>query len=128
MNTRIVLHAVAAAICAMLLAVLPGCGSSGQWEAALAVPPSWQPGKALPLVLTVTEQGKPAAHLSITARLEMDRMEHDAIALSFTEKSAGRYEAYAMLPMGGDWIAALQLAKAGKHEEHVIAFTVKSGR
>lgn len=110
------------------LIVLGGCGSATKWQSTLTVQGEYKEGEALPILLEVKEKEQPATGLTIQASLEMKRMNHGTVEVTFTEKGSGVYESTATLPMHGDWTANLKLSDGKVIEEISIDFTVNGGK
>ncbi len=104
---------------------LVGCASKPAYETALQVPDKFKVGEEIPLTLTVKQNNQPVTGLVVTAHLEMKKMDHGTVDVTFAEKENGEYRANAKLPMGGEWVAFIQL-KTGKNSvEQEIGFTTE---
>lgn len=109
----------------LLLLFSAGCSSSADFELNLETAPKYKAETSYPIVIEVLKDGEPAEGVDMTATLEMARMDHGTIEVSFTDSGEGKYEAQLELPMGGEWIANIK-GSMGKDEfEEVITFDVK---
>ncbi len=114
-------------IAAMTLIMLTACGTEESWDAEVKDTSGFVQGKATEIVLAINGEEGPAEGLDVNGDLEMTKMDHGKIEVKFQEQSAGTYTGEAELPMGGEWEAALTLAKDGEKAEQVVTFEVKEG-
>lgn len=105
----------------LVLLVLTACASNPAYETSLVVPDQVAADQEVPLTLTVKENHQPVTGLTIAAHLEMKKMDHGSIDVTFTEKGNGEYVAPVKIPMGGEWVAVTQI----NGSEQEIDFTVK---
>lgn len=103
--------------------LLTGCNSS-KLEFSVETAPRYHAEQSYPIVLKATENGVAVSDLRLVATLEMARMDHGIIEVSFTDKGDGTYEGEVALPMGGEWIANIVAEKAGKKTEEIVTFQV----
>lgn len=112
----------------MLLAsavlLLTAC-SGPAFDIAAAEKPVYEHETPSEFILSITEDGEPAAGLTVTAVLEMAKMDHGVIKVSFEEQQNGLYKGIADLPMGGEWLADITIQSDGKQTEQVVTFDVE---
>lgn len=107
---------------ALILLILTGCESAGQWQAALKEKVSFKEGEKVPLVLEIKDHGKPVAGLVVKAVLEMKEMDHGQIKVLLHDNGDGIYKENVQLPMNGDWIADLNITNGKQKMERAISF------
>lgn len=106
----------------LLMLLITGCSSGSYYEFTLKQAPKSRAGESYPVVIEILKDGKPAEGLEFTAYLEMAKMDHGSIELTFEDKGNGIYEASAELPMAGEWLANIE-GESGF--EHVLTFEVE---
>ena len=106
--------------------VVSGCGAS-QIEIEVDKVPDFVKGKESNFILKVTEGEELKTGLSITAKLEMAKMDHGVIEVSLEEVREGFYKGEVTLPMGGDWIADIQIDSSDGLVEEVVTLKVQEG-
>lgn len=109
----------------ILSIVFAGCSSKPAYQATIQVPEKFTAGQEIPISLQVKLDNQPATGLTVSAVLEMKKMNHGTVDVTFVEKGNGEYVANAKLPMGGEWIAVTQLKKDNNTVEQEIGFTIK---
>lgn len=92
----------------MLLLILSGCNSDSDYELLLKQAPKYKAGESYPMVIEILKDGKPANGLEFNAFLEMAKMDHGTIELTFEDKGNGIYESSVELPMAGEWVANIE--------------------
>lgn len=102
---------------------LAACGG-GSFDVSVEEPPVYEDGVEYPFVISVTDGGEGIEGLDILATLEMARMDHGIIEVHFTDAGGGIYEGEVALPMGGEWIANLEIDEDGKVSEETVVFDV----
>lgn len=100
----------------LLVLLLPACASEADWEARLEPATPLVAMQDTELIMSIFAQGQPVTGLSIHAQLEMKRMDHGVVEVTFQEKGNGQYTATARLPMGGEWEAIATIFD-GKHSK-----------
>lgn len=105
------------------MVLLSGCGSPN-WQAKIEKSSQFENGKAVSVTVSVIDNGNPVSGLQIKGTLEMQKMDHGKIPVEFTEHGKGIYECTTKLPMGGDWVADLQMNKGNGRKEQVVNFKV----
>lgn len=106
--------------------VISGCGPS-QVKVVVDKVPGFIKGEESNFILKVTEGDELKTGLSITATLEMAKMDHGVIEVSFEEVGKGYYKGEVTLPMGGDWIADIQIDSSDSLIEEVVTIKVEEG-
>ncbi|MEH7443281.1 FixH family protein [Bacillus sp. JJ1122] len=109
----------------LLMLVLSGCSSDSDYEFTLKQAPKHKAGESYPVVIKILKNGKPAEGLEFAAYLEMAKMDHGTIELTFEDKGNGLYESSVELPMAGEWLATIEGEADGSPFEHVITFDVE---
>lgn len=105
----------------VVLLAVTGCSSKSQYVTTLQTPKSMKMGQEIPLTLQVQQNQQPATGLTISAQLEMKKMDHGTVEVTFREQGNGEYVAQAKLPMGGDWVAITTINDVVQE----ISFTVE---
>lgn len=111
----------------LLLLVAAGCGSD---SVSLEVQndPYYKEGEPTEIVLeAVDDSGEAVTGLAITGELEMEKMDHGTITVSFDDNGDGTYAGEVLLPMGGEWIMSATVEKDGKEKEQIVRFQVSEG-
>jgi len=109
----------------LLILILSGCSSGSDYEFTLKQAPKQKAGESYPVVIEILKDGKPAEGLEFSAYLEMAKMDHGTIELTFEDKGNGLYESSVELPMAGEWLANIEGEADGSPFEHVITFEVE---
>lgn len=104
--------------------LLAACGGPS-FDVAAAEKPVYENGMPSDFILSITEDGEPAAGLTVTAVLEMAKMDHGVIEVSFEEQENGLYKGTADLPMGGEWLADVTIQSDGRQAEQLVTFDVE---
>ncbi|MDQ0339079.1 nitrogen fixation protein FixH [Caldalkalibacillus uzonensis] len=112
-----------AVVLMVILMAMIGCSSGPAYEAEITAEGAVHEDKVV-LHLTVTEGEQPVSGLDIKGILEMRRMDHGIIEVHFVETEAGTYRGEAQLPMGGEWIATLQIDNGQEHVRQIVEFEV----
>jgi len=113
------------ALCGLFFLILAGCSSGANYDVSVETAPKYKGEASYPFVIEVAEKGEPVEGLNITSILEMAKMDHGTIEVSFQDKGNGKYESSITLPMSGEWIANIEVEKDGKTSEKVITFDVE---
>lgn len=87
--------------------------------------PIYQNEVASEFIVKVTESEEDVSGLTLTASLEMAKMDHGSIDVSFVDNGDGTYTGDVELSMAGEWIADIRADKDGKIIEDVLTFDVK---
>lgn len=109
----------------LVTVVFAGCSSAPAYQSSIQVPKSFAVGQEIPITLMVKQDNQPVTGLTVTAKLEMKKMDHGSVDVAFSEKGNGEYVANVQLPMGGEWIAVTQLKNGNNTVEQEIGFTVE---
>lgn len=109
---------------AVAMSALAGCGSGPDYTVKVTKEPYFKTGEASSFEVKITEDGKPAAGLKVSAELSMANMDHGTNKVTFTEGKDGLYSGEAKLPMSGKYEAAFTIEKDGKKSEEVIQLNV----
>lgn len=112
------------AVCTLLF-ILVGCSSRPDYDISMKTAPKYNGEADFPIVIEISENGKPVEGLAITSFLEMAKMDHGTIEVTYQDKGNGLYESRVELPMAGEWIVNFETEKDGKTFEKVINFDVK---
>lgn len=112
-------------ICLLLLIILSGCSASPNYEVTIDTAPKYNGESNSPITFKVAEDGKPVKGLTVTAYLEMAKMDHGEIQVDFQDNGDGLYESSVELPMAGEWIANMEVEKDGEIFEKAITFDVE---
>lgn len=113
------------AFCTFLLFILTGCSSGSDYDITMKTAPKYNGETDFPIVIEVSENGKPVEGLAITSFLEMAKMDHGTIEVKYQDKGNGLYESNVELPMAGEWIANFEAEKDGKSIEKMLNFDVQ---
>ncbi|MBP1932457.1 FixH family protein [Ammoniphilus resinae] len=89
------------------LALTAGCSSTPHWEIVMKTDYTYQ--QQLPLTIEINENSQPVEGLQVKATLEMEKMDHGEVDVTFEDQGNGQYIGQAALPMGGDWVAYIEL-------------------
>ncbi|MCP8971009.1 FixH family protein [Ectobacillus ponti] len=100
--------------------LLVGCGKE-DYKISVSKSPFFKQGTAVPFVIAVEKDGKKAESLDITGHLEMVKMDHGEIPVTFQETAAGTYESKVTLPMEGEWECVVDIGKS----EQVVKLKVE---
>jgi hypothetical protein len=122
---------------AILLAslVLAACGSKGQEQQSdtkneggidisFKAPEKTEAGKKLEYTINVMKKGQPIVEADVVVHLEMKEMDHGKNGFRARMIEPGVYKGQAVLPMGGDWVAYVNVKTAG--EEVTRSFDFKA--
>ncbi|MEN1966772.1 FixH family protein [Lentibacillus sp. N15] len=112
----------------ILLLFVTGCGSNG-FTLSVDNQPYMKEGEQTTEIILRAEDdnGEPVKGLTITGEMEMEKMDHGTIAISFSDNGDGTYVGEVELPMGGEWIMATNADKDGKKHDDQIRFEVSEG-
>lgn len=105
---------------------ITGCGGSG-FDVTIEETPKYKEDIAYPIVLSVQDGEEAVTGLDMTASLEMARMDHGTIEVTFSDRGDGTYEGEVVLPMAGEWIANIVLTQDGKTYDDTLTFDVNEG-
>lgn len=108
----------------LLLLVLGGCGSSNL-SIKVEQAPIIEDGTPSQIIVAITNDGDAVNGLTVTADLEMAKMDHGHIQVVLTESGDGLYSGEVELPMGGEWIADVKADSDGDITEELITFDVE---
>jgi len=108
------------------LLLLVGCGS-GNMDVAVEKAPDYKDGEPSEMTLLISHGDDPVSGLTVVATLEMAKMDHGVIEVHFDDQGDGLYSGEVELPMGGEWIATVELDNGKKTAEEIITFDVKEG-
>lgn len=110
----------------MLITVLlaAGCGSSNM-DFAVDTAPDFKEGQTSDFIIKVTDEGKGVTGLSVTATLEMEKMDHGTIEVAMEDIGNGQYKGSVKPAMPGEWIADIKVESGSKTIEKVLTFEVK---
>lgn len=109
----------------LLVAMLAACSSGPEYNVKVNNEIYFQQNEASPIEIKVTEDGKAAEDVKVSAVLSMANMDHGTNKVTFEETAdAGTYIGEAKLPMSGKYEAVITLEKDGKKSEKVINFNV----
>ncbi|MBN6186100.1 FixH family protein [Aneurinibacillus sp. BA2021] len=108
----------------LLMLMLTACGQNQQGEEkqaegmqiAFKAPDKVTAGKKLEYSVQLMKDGQPVQGADVVVHLEMAAMDHGKNGFRAAMTEPGTYKGHAVLPMGGDWLAYVQV-KAGKAEE-----------
>lgn len=115
-------------IVVMMLLFVVGCGGSEEFTLSVENDPYYHQGELTEIVLLAEdENGEPITGLSITGKLEMEKMDHGLIEVAFKDNGDGTYTGEVELPMGGEWIMDTVSELDGKEYSHVLRFQVNEG-
>ncbi|WP_339253027.1 FixH family protein [Sporosarcina sp. FSL W8-0480] len=114
---------LSAALLAILL-LLAGCGGS-KIDIALDTAPDSVKGTTSDMIVKVTKGDEPIDDAKVSGSLEMAKMDHGSIDVEFESIGNGLYRGQVELPMGGDWIADVEVDAAGETATTILTFEVK---
>ncbi|WP_262175746.1 FixH family protein [Saccharococcus sp. Marseille-Q5394] len=101
-----------------------GCGSA-KMDISIEETPEFKNGTPSEMILKVMDDDIRIEGLSIVATLEMAKMDHGVIEVQFEDIGEGLYSAQVELPMGGEWIADVEVESEGEQTKEVLTFDVK---
>ncbi|HJV47330.1 MAG TPA: FixH family protein [Bacillota bacterium] len=107
---------------ALCIALVAGCSSSNNWDVKTEVPSLIKSGQSIPIKVIVKEHDQPVQGLDVKVFLEMKRMDHGNEQITLKDQGNGEYVGNATLPMGGDWVANIELKSDGTKKEIVYEF------
>ena len=108
----------------LTILIVAGCGAN-KMNFTVDKAPIYQNEVTSEFIVKVTESGEGVSGLTLTASLEMVKMDHGSIDVSFVDNGDGTYTGDAELSMAGEWIADIRADKDGKVVEDVLTFDVK---
>ncbi|WP_301107743.1 FixH family protein [Sporosarcina sp.] len=109
---------------AIILLLLTGCGSANL-SIQLEQTPIYEHGTPSEMTVSITKDGEAVNGLTVTADLEMAKMDHGHLQANLIENGDGTYSGEVELPMGGEWIADVKAESADDKAEELITFDVK---
>ncbi len=109
----------------LMMALLAGCGAKSDYKVAFTKQLYFLKDHAAPFEVKVTEKGKAAKGLHITAEFSMANMDHGTEAVKLTEGTSGKYSGKAALPMDGKYEITFTIEKGGQKAEKTVQYTVK---
>lgn len=107
-----------------VMLMVAGCGGASP-EFSVDTAPKYKDGESYPITLSVTDNGEAVTGMDILATLEMEKMDHGTIEVSFDDNGDGTYTGEVELPMGGEWIAGIEAELDGKTYDEILTFDVK---
>lgn len=114
-------------IALILLLFVAGCGGNS-YSLEVQNEPVYKEGEPTEIILeAVDDNGETVTGLAIKGHLEMERMDHGTMTVSFTDNGDGTYSGEVIFPMGGEWIMSANVEKDGKEEEKLVKFEVREG-
>lgn len=111
----------------ILLLLLVGCGGTSSIDFTVEKAPLYKDGESYIMIIQATDDDGIVTGLDLVATLEMAKMDHGVIEVTFTDNNDGTYEGEVTLPMAGEWIADVKAELNGKTYEKVLTFDVKEG-
>jgi len=105
------------------LVLIAGCGSTPHWEITMDTDYTYQ--GQLPLTIEINDNNQPIEGLQVKATLEMEKMDHGEVDITFDDQGNGQYVGQAALPMGGDWVAYIQLTNGKQTMEQTQTLFIK---
>ncbi len=108
----------------LLLAMLAGCSSGPDFKIKVTKELYYQKDSGMPFEIKVTEDGKAAKGLDVSAILSMTNMDHGTTKVKLSEGKDGTYSGQVKLEMSGKYEAAFTLEKDGQKTEKVIDINV----
>lgn len=109
---------------ALFVLMLAGCNSASL-EMEVEQKPIYEEGASSELVVRFIKDGEPVDGLSVTASLEMAKMDHGEIQVDLVEQGDGKYSGEVTLPMGGEWIAEVIAESEDAKAEELITIDVE---
>ncbi len=104
--------------------VMSGCGAS-KVDITVEQAPVYEGESSSEFIVKATEADEGVSGLTIQATLEMAKMDHGVIEVTFIDNGDGTYTSDVELPMAGEWIADVRADHNGKEIEEVLTFDVK---
>ena len=109
----------------LALLFIAGCGGSNL-TFSVDNNPTYKDGENTEIILTVEDNGDKVSGLTLTGELEMEKMDHGVIEVSFADNGNGTYSGEVSLPMGGEWIMLVK-NKDDEKTEHLVSLQVNEG-
>lgn len=109
---------------ALLLMFMAGCGGADP-NFTVENSPSYKDGEPTEIILAAEENGEAVTGLNMIGELEMEKMDHGMVEVSFTDNGDGTYKGDVELPMGGEWL--MELFVDGEETGEIIRFQVNEG-
>lgn len=109
----------------LLVVLMTACSSGPEYDIKVNNEIYFQQNNASPIEINVTEDGKAAKGLKVSAALSMSNMDHGTTKVKFDETAQdGTYLGEAKLSMSGKYEAVFTLEKDGKKSEKVMTMNV----
>ena len=108
----------------LFVLMLAGCNSASL-NLEMSKEPVYEEGTSSEMVVRFTKDGEPVEGLSVTASLEMAKMDHGEIEVDLVDQGDGNYSGDVTLPMGGEWIAEVKADSEDEKAEELITFDVE---
>ena len=108
----------------LLFIFMAGCGGTDT-QYTVENSPSYKDGEPSEIILSAEENGEAVTGLDMTGELEMEKMDHGLVEVSFTDIGDGTYSGDVELPMGGEWL--MELLVDGEETGEIIRFQVNEG-
>ncbi|ERI10480.1 FixH family protein [Aneurinibacillus aneurinilyticus] len=130
MKKKLTLSVVLLLAIFMLAACSSGKGQEGQndgkdtsgMNVAFKAPERVEAGQKLEYSVTIEKDGQPVRDANVIVHLEMAEMDHGENGFRGKMESPGIYKGQAVLPMGGDWIAYVNVKANGVETTRQFAF------
>lgn len=106
--------------------LLVACGSNNI-EFTVEQAPKYADGETFPMTLKVMEDDEVVTGLDMVATLEMAKMDHGTIEVTFIDNGDGTYDGEVELPMAGEWIADIEAELDDQTYEKILTFQVNEG-
>ena len=104
---------------------LAACSSGPDYNVKVTKDLYFSAEKAMPIEIKVTDNGKAAKGLDVSAEFSMANMDHGTYKMKLKEDKDGKYAGAIKLPMNGKYEIAFTMKKDGKSSEKVIDYVVK---
>ncbi|MFT9849321.1 FixH family protein [Aneurinibacillus sp. REN35] len=120
-------------IALLLVFVLTACGQEKTGEeknatsmkVSFKAPDNIEAGKKMEYSVHIEKDGQPVKDADVVVQLEMAAMDHGKNGFRATMMEPGTYKGQAVLPMGGDWLAYVQIKAGGEDMTEQFAFKAK---
>lgn len=109
----------------LLIVVLAAGCSSAKMDISIEKMPESKTGTPSEMLIKVAEDGVGLEGLSVVASLEMAKMDHGELEVQFEEIGDGLYSGQVELPMGGEWIADVEVKSGEETVKEILTVEVE---